>query len=319
MNDIENKVLDSWVTPRFAQPASFMRAPFATKDIDIALVGCPFDLGSTNRSGTRHGPAQIREMSRLIRKVNGSTGVAPFSLCRIGDAGDTPINPLDAMGSLEAAQAFYADLHARGIVPISAGGDHTVPLPVIRAIGSTKRPFAVVHFDAHSDTWDTLYGNKYNNATPFRRLIEDGLIDPKRLVQIGIRGTLFAQNDLEWALGQGVRIITMDEFESLGRDKVIAEARRIVGDAPVYVTYDVDGLDPVHCPGTGAPEPGGLSMRDSQVIIRGLRGLDVIGGDVCEVSPPLDQAGHTAVNAANLLFEILCLAAESFVARRKGR
>ena len=203
-------------------------------------------------------------------------------------------------------------------MPISAGGDHTVPLPVIRAIGSTKRPFAVVHFDAHSDTWDTLYGNKYNNATPFRRLIEDALIDPKRLVQIGIRGTLFAQDDLEWALAQGVRIITMDEFEALGRDKLIAEVRDIVADAPLYVTYDVDGLDPVHCPGTGVPEPGGLSMRDSQVIIRGLRGLDVIGGDVCEVSPPLDPAGHTAVNAANLMFEILCIATEAWAARGKS-
>ena len=321
MNDIEStpKVLDSRVTPRFAQPASFMRAPFAASDIDIALVGCPFDLGSSNRAGTRHGPAQIREMSRLIRKVNGATGVAPFSLCRIGDAGDTPMSPFDAMDSLEAAEAFYADLHARGIVPISAGGDHTVPLPVIRAIGSTERPFAVVHFDAHSDTWDTLYGNKYNNATPFRRLIEEGLIDPRRLVQIGIRGTLFAQDDLDWALAQGVRIVTMDEYEDLGRDKIVAEVRRIVGKAPVYVTYDVDGLDPVYCPGTGSPEPGGLSMRDSQVIIRGLRGLDVIGGDVCEVSPPLDPAGHTALNAANLMFEILCVAAEAWAARGNGR
>lgn len=313
--DSKPQFLDSWVTPRFTQPASFMRAPFATDDIEIALVGCPFDLGSANRAGTRHGPAQIREMSRLIRKVNGATGVAPFSLCRVGDAGDTPISPFDAGQSLEDAQSFYADLHARGIVPISAGGDHTVPLPVIRAIASTERPLAVVHFDAHSDTWDTLHGNRYNNATPFRRLIEEGLIDPKRLVQVGIRGTLFAQDDLDWPVAQGVRVITMDEYEDLGRDQVLAEARRIVGDAPVYVTYDVDGLDPVYCPGTGSPEPGGLSMRDSQVIIRGLRGLDVVGGDVCEVSPPLDPAGHTALNAANLMFEILCVAAEARAAR----
>ena len=311
-----NRPIDSFVTPRFAQHATFMRAPVATDatGLDIARVGVPFDLGSTNRAGARHGPAQIREMSRLIRQVNGATGVAPFKLCRIADVGDTPINPLDAMGSLDMAEAFFRDLHAKGVVPISAGGDHTVPLPVIRAIGSKSRPFAMVHFDAHSDTWDTLYDNKVNNATPFRRLIEEGLADPRKLVQIGIRGTLFAEDDLVWAKAQGVRIIGMDEFEALGRERVVAEVRRIVGDTPVYVTFDVDGLDPVHCPGTGAPEPGGLSMRDAQVVIRGLGGLDVIGGDVCEVSPPLDPAGHTALNAANLMFEILCIAAE---ARRK--
>ena len=233
--------IDSFVTPRFAERASFMRAPVA-KDaagLDIALVGVPFDLGSTNRAGARHGPAQIREMSRLIRQVNGATGVAPFKLCRIADVGDTPINPLDALASIEMAEAFFRDLHAKGVVPIAAGGDHTVPLPVVRAIGSKSRPFAMVHFDAHSDTWDTLYGQKVNNATPFRRLIEEGLADPKKLVQIGIRGTLFAEDDLVWAKAQGVRIIGMDEFESLGRERVVAEVRAlliatsaVVGPAP---------------------------------------------------------------------------------------
>ena len=322
MNDANagQKPLDSWVTPRFAQPASFMRAPFApdATGLDIALVGVPFDMGSSNRAGTRHGPAQVREMSRLIRQVNGSTGVAPFKICRVADIGDAPVNPFDAKGSLAAIEAFFRDVHKKGAAPVSIGGDHTVPLPVLRAIGSKSRPFACVHFDAHSDTWDTLYGSKDNNATPFRRLIEEGLIRADRLVQIGIRGTLFAQDDLGWALDQGVRIITMDEYESMGRQRAIEEIRSIVGDMPIYITFDVDGLDPVHCPGTGAPEPGGLSMRDSQVIIRSLRDLDVVGGDVCEVSPPLDPAGHTAVNAANLAFEILCATAEA-TQRRKAR
>ncbi|HSG91739.1 MAG TPA: agmatinase, partial [Pseudomonadales bacterium] len=296
------KPLDSAVVPRFAEPATFMRVPHVGLDagLDIALAGVPFDLGATGRNGQRAGPAQVREMSRLIRQVNASTRVAPFEVCRVGDVGDAPVKVFDLMGTLDAIAAFYAAVHDAGAVPVSAGGDHTVTLPILRGI-ARNGPLACIQFDAHADTLDELVGNRYNHATPFRRAVEEGLIDPRRTVQVGLRGTRYSDEDIQYGYDVGMRVITMDDYEAMGRDAVIAECRRIVGDAPVYVTYDIDGLDPVYCPGTSAPEPGGLTMRDSQVMIRGLQGLDVIGGDVCEVLPALDPAGHTALNAANLM------------------
>ena len=311
--------IDSAIVPRFAQPATFMRTPYIpdAEGVDIALVGVPFDLGSSNRDGPRHGPAQIREMSRLIRQVNPASRLAPFELCNVADIGDVPINPLDATGSLASIQAFFSDLHARAIATVAAGGDHTVTLPILRGLVKDG-PIGVVHFDAHADTLDELLGSKINHATPFRRLVEERIVDPRRVVQIGLRGTRYSEEDIQYGYDQGMCVITMDDFEEMGRKAVIAQARKVVGDAPTYITFDIDGLDPVHCPGTGAPEPGGLSMRDAQVMIRGLQGLDLIGGDVCEVSPPLDPQGHTALNAANLMFEILCVVADS-VARRRTR
>lgn len=311
--------LDSSVVPRFAEPATFMRVPHVGLDagLDIALAGVPFDLGATGRNGQRAGPAQVREMSRLIRQVNASTRIAPFDLCRVGDVGDAPIRVFDLMATLDAITAFYAAIDDAGVAPVSAGGDHTVTLPILRAL-ARKGPVACIQFDAHADTLDELVGNRFNHATPFRRAVEEGAIDPKRMVQIGLRGTRYSDDDVQYGYDAGFRVITMDDYEAMGREAVIAECRRVVGEAPVYVTYDIDGLDPVYCPGTSAPEPGGLSMRDSQVMIRGLQGLNVIGGDVCEVLPSLDQAGHTALNAANLMFEILCITAEA-VARRRRR
>jgi guanidinopropionase len=309
--------IDSAITPRFAEPATFMRTPHVPDGdgVEIALVGIPFDLGSTNRAGPRHGPAQIRDMSRLIRQVNASTHVAPFKLCRVADIGDAPVNPLDLMGSIDSITAFYRSLKKRGIVPVSAGGDHTVTLPILRGI-VTDGPVGVIHFDAHADTLDSLLGSTINHATPFRRAVEEGIIDPKRTVQIGLRGTRYSDEDIQYGYDMGMRIITMDDFEAMGRAKVIEEARKVVGDRPTYVTFDIDGLDPVFCPGTGAPEPGGLTMRDAQVVLRGLMGLNLIGGDVCEVSPPLDPSGHTALNGANLMFEILCIVAASVAGRK---
>ncbi len=322
MNDRPNdlKPLDSAVVPRFAEPATFMRVPYVGLEagLDIALVGVPFDLGATGRNGQRAGPAQVREMSRLIRQVNASTKVAPFELCRVGDLGDAPVRVFDLMGTLDAIAAFYAAIAAAGAAPVSAGGDHTVTLPILRGIVSNG-PVGCIQFDAHADTLDELVGNRYNHATPFRRAVEEGIIDPKRMVQIGLRGTRYSDEDIQFGYDVGMRVITMDDYEAMGRAAVIAEARRVVGDGPVYVTYDIDGLDPVYCPGTSAPEPGGLTMRDSQVMIRGLQGLDVIGGDVCEVLPALDQAGHTALNAANLMFEILCITADAVARRRRRR
>ena len=310
--------IDSAVVPRFAEVATFMRTPQVRLDagLDIALVGVPFDLGATNRNGQRAGPAQVREMSRLIRQVNPSSRIAPFEICRVGDLGDAPISVFDLMGTLDRIAAFYGEIAAAGATPVSAGGDHTVTLPILRGLVKDG-PVGCIQFDAHADTLDELVGNRYNHATPFRRAVEEGLIDPKRTVQIGLRGTRYSDEDIQYGYDAGMCVITMDDFERLGRDAVIRECRRVVGDKPAYVTFDIDGLDPVYAPGTSAPEPGGLSMRDAQVMLRGLQGLDLIGGDVCEVLPALDPTGHTALNGANLMFEILCVVAHS-VARRKG-
>ncbi len=319
MADSDFQPIDSAVTPRFAEPATFMRTrhiPLAqAAELDIALAGVPYDMGSTNRAGPRHGPAQIREMSRLIRKVNASSRIAPFNLCRIADVGDAPVNPLEVLGSIDTIAGFYGSLHGKGVTPVSAGGDHTVTLPILRGI-VRDGPIGVIHFDAHADTLDELLGSKVNHATVFRRGVEEGLLDPKRVIQIGLRGTRYSDEDIQYGYDVGMRVVTMDDFEEMGRKAVIAEARKVVGDGPAYITFDMDGLDPVYCPGTGAPEPGGLSMRDAQVMIRGFQGLNLIGGDVCETAPPLDPAGHTALNAANIMFEILCVVADAVA--RKG-
>ncbi|MDH3690263.1 MAG: agmatinase, partial [Gammaproteobacteria bacterium] len=263
-----------------------------------------------------HGPAQIREMSRLIRKVNPSSRLAPFDLCDVADIGDAPTNPLDLMASIDMIASFYKKLHGAPVVPISAGGDHTITLPILRAL-AVDGPIGIVHFDAHADTLDELLGTKINHGTPFRRAVEEGLIDPKRTIQIGLRGSRYSDEDIQYGYDVGMRLITMDDFEEMGRTAVVEEARRVVGEQATYITFDIDGLDPVYAIGTGAPEPGGLSMRDAQVMLRGLQGLNLIGGDVCEVSPPLDPTGHTALNGANLMFEILCVVADA-VAARKG-
>jgi guanidinopropionase len=312
--------IDSSVIPRFAEVATFMRTPRVDIDagLDIALVGIPYDMGSTNRAGPRHGPAQVREMSRLIRQVNPTTHVAPFRDCRVGDVGDVPINPLDPVGAIDSITDFFARIHKTGAATVACGGDHTVTLPILRGI-VTDGPVGCVHFDAHADTLDELLGSRINHATPFRRAVEEGIIDPRRTLQIGLRGTRYSDDDIQYGYDVGMRIITMDDFDELGRKGTIAEILRVVGDKPTYVTFDIDGLDPVYAPGTGAPEPGGLSMRDAQVILRGITGIDAIGGDMCEVSPPLDPSGHTALSGANLMFEILCLVGHATVRRKAAR
>ena len=319
MNDSRPSLqpIDASVVPRFAEIATFMRTPRvkSLQGVDVGLVGVPFDLGTNFRTGARQGPAQIREMSRIIRRVNATSRIAPFRLCNVADLGDTPINPFDLLESVDMIARFIGELTNHGVAPISAGGDHTITLPILRGMFRGE-PFGVVHFDAHADTLDTLIGSKINHATPFRRLVEEGIIDPRRTIQIGLRGTRFGDDDIQYGYDVGMRIVTMDDFEEMGRKAVIAEARRVCGEGPTYITFDIDGLDPVFCIGTGVPEPGGLSMRDAQVIIRGLQGLDIVGGDVCEVLPMADPSGHTALNAANLMFEILCVLADSIAARR---
>ncbi len=311
------KPVDAAVVPRFAGPATFMRTKLheISDEIDIALVGVPFDLGVNFRSGARHGPAQIREMSRLIRQVHPTSGTRPYDLCNVADIGDTPINPVDPVSSIQMIQDFFEEVHAAGALPLSIGGDHTIPLPIFRAIAKDA-PVGVVQFDAHADTLDELCGTKVNHATTFRRGVEEGLVDPKRTIQIGLRGSRFGDGDYQWGLDQGMRCITIDEYEDLGRAAVIAEIDRVVGDGPTYITYDIDGLDPIYAPGTGVPEIGGLSARDSQVILRSMRGKHIVGADICEVAPPLDPSGMTAVTAANLMFEMLCIMADSIASRR---
>lgn len=305
------------VLPRFAGIATFMRLPHLppddprVRDVDIGLVGVPWDGGTTNRAGARHGPRQMRDLSTLARNVNRASGIAPFALCRCADLGDAPVNPVDLADSLHRIEAFFAGLHARGIVPLAAGGDHLITLPVMRGI-ARGRPLGMVHFDAHTDTWDRYFGDqRYTHGTPFRRAIEEGLLDPRRTVQIGIRGALYDDTENDWGERQGIRVIDIDEYQRMGVDAVIAEARRVVGDGPTYLSFDVDFLDPVYAPGTGTPEIGGPTTWEAQRLVRGLQGLDLVGGDVVEVSPPFDPSGNTALVGMTMMFEILCVLAHA--------
>ena len=258
----------------------------------------------------------MRDLSTLARNVNRASGLSPFELCRCADLGDAPVNPVDLMDTLQRVEGFVAQLHAKGVVPLVAGGDHLITLPVMRAIAK-ERPLGMVHFDAHTDTWDRYFGgSKYTHGTPFRRAIEEGLLDPRRTVQIGIRGALYNDTENDWGTQQGVRVIDIDEFYRLGVPGVLAEARRIVGDGPTYVSFDVDFLDPVYAPGTGTPEIGGVSTYDAQQLVRGLQGLNLVGGDVVEVSPPFDPSGNTALVGMTMMFEVLCVLADAHYRRR---
>ena len=308
------------VLPRFAGIATFMRLPHVEDwaGVQIGLIGVPWDGGTTNRAGARHGPRQIRDNSTLMRNVHHVSRIRPFEAANCADLGDAPVNPVDLHDTLERVQDFYETVHAAGILPLTAGGDHLVTLPIMRAIAK-DRPVGMVHFDAHNDTWDRYFGDhKYTHGTPFRRAIEDGVLDPKRTVQIGIRGSLYGEKDYEWGEAQGIRMITIEEFYDLGVDAVIAEARRIAGDGPTYISFDVDGLDPVYAPGTGTPEIGGYSTREAQRMIRGLAGLNIVGADVVEVSPPFDPSGMTALVGATMMYEILCLMADQIARSKQG-
>ena len=319
MNDINPEPVDAAIVPRFGAIPTFMRLPYRPDPagLDIGLIGVPWDGGTTNRAGARHGPREIRNMSSFMRKVHHVSRIAPYKLAKVADLGDAPVNPIDLMDSLARIEGFFARIHSLGVAPISAGGDHLITLPIFRAIGR-QRPVGMIHVDAHSDTNDRYFGdNRYTHGTPFRRAVEEGLLDPKRTIQIGIRGSIYSEDDMAFAEGSGMRVVYMEEFAKAGAERVIAEARRVAGEGPCYISFDVDGLDPVYAPGTGTPEIGGLTTLEAQHLIRGLEGLNLSGGDVVEVSPPFDPSGNTALVGATMMFEILCVLAKAVAERRK--
>ena len=305
--------------PRFMEIASFMRFPIVhdPAEVDIAMIGVPFDISVTNRPGARHGPRQVRDMSSFIRRTHHVSRITPGELCRLGDLGDVPINPFDIAKSLEIIEEFYRRVDEAGTAPLSVGGDNLISLPILRAI-ARRAPVGMVHFDAHCDTGDAFMGAEYHHGSPFRVAVEEGVLDPKRTIQIGIRGSLTDPDIWKFSHDSGMRVVYIEEFFELGADRVIAEARRVVGDGPTYICFDIDGLDPVYAPGTGTPEAGGFSMHEAQKMIRGLRGLDIVGGEIVEVAPPFDPTGYTALNAATLMFEILCVLAERMAGRKGG-
>jgi guanidinopropionase len=253
-----------------------------------------------------------------MRNVHHVSRIRPFEAANCADLGDVPVNPVDLFDTLKRVEDYFTRLHDAGILPLTAGGDHLITLPIMRAIARDK-PVGMVHFDAHNDTWDRYFGDHhYTHGTPFRRAIEDGVLDPKRTIQIGIRGSLYGEKDYDWGTEQGIRMITIEEFYDLGIEAVIAEARQVAGDGPTYISFDVDGLDPVYAPGTGTPEIGGFTTREAQLMIRGLQGLNIIGADVVEVSPPFDPTGMTALVGATMMYEILCIMADGLDKPKQG-
>ena len=317
----KNKPISGAVTPRFIGIPTFMRLPHVpleqAADIDIGLIGIPWDAGTTNRPGARFGPRQVREMSALMREVHPVSHIKPYVLANCADLGDVEVHPIDLMESLAQIEQFHGEVHAHGIVPLSVGGDHLLTLPVMRGI-CREGAVGMVHIDAHTDTNDLSWGTqKFTHGTPFRRAIEENLLDPKRTVQIAIRGTQYSETDLDWGRQQGIRIITIEDFHALGLEGVLAAARQAVGDGPTYLSFDVDSLDPAFAPGTGTPEVGGLTTIEAQRLLRGLRGIDFVAADVVEVSPPFDPSGNTALVAASMMFEILCLLAEQVAKRAR--
>jgi guanidinopropionase len=303
---------DPMKEPRYTEIATFMRAPLSHNlaEVDIGLIGVPTDLGVTNRPGARHGPREIRNSSSLMRTFNLALGVNPYELCRIADLGDVRLSHrFDLERQVEEIAAFYREVHAAGVRPVSAGGDHSITYPIFKALAADA-PIGMVHIDAHCDTWGEFYGSKFTHGAPFRLAVEDGLLDPKRTIQIGIRGGQNFMDGIEFSKSHGMRVVFMEEFTSLGVERVIEEACRVVGDGPTYISFDVDGLDPVYAPGTGTPEVGGITTVEALRLLRGLRGLNLIGGDVVEVAPPYDQTGNTALVGATMMFEIICLIAD---------
>lgn len=298
--------------PPFSGIATFARMPHRTdvQDADVAILGVPYDSSTSNRGGTRFGPRAIREQSLLLWGYNNAQQVAPFEKLRIVDLGDVDVIPVDVQATHTAIQARAHSVLLAGATLLTLGGDHSISLPLLRAHAAKHGPLAVLHFDAHPDTWDSEYpGHKYSHGTPFVRAIEEGLIDTAAYMQLGIRGPTGGSGDYADALRLGARMLTLDEFRSRNVASVLEEIQHQIGQRPLYVTFDIDCVDPAFAPGTGTPEVGGLTSYEALQFIRGLRGLNCVGFDLVEVSPPYDHAGITAILASNLAFEMLSLIA----------
>jgi len=300
------------MAPRFREVATFMRTPYV-KDFsttDIGLAGVPFDGAVTNRSGTRHGPRQVRDMSSMMRTTHHVSKTNPYDNCRIGDVGDVPLtNIYDLPTVNDQITSFYQQLVGKSVFPLSIGGDHSITYPILRAVAGND-PIGLVHIDAHTDTWDEWMGSNLNHGAPFRRAVEDGLIDPRRTIQIGIRGAQNSPEGWNYSKDSGMRVIFIEEFRELGVEGALQEIENVVGAGECYLSFDIDSIDPVYAPGTGTPEIGGLTPFEGQQLIRGLKETQLVGADVVEVSPPFDQSGNTALVAATLVFEMLCVVAE---------
>lgn len=294
---------------RFSGPGSFMRLPQVGRleGLDVAILGVPLDIGTSWRSGARFGPKQIRAESAMIRPYNLQTGAAPFDSLNIADIGDLAINTFSLSDSLRIIQESYEVILGSEAVPFALGGDHAITLPILRAMAARHGPLAVVHVDAHADVNDTMFGERETHGTVFRRAFEEKLIDPTHTYQIGLRGTGYTAADFTEAQGWGFQTWLASELWHRSLATLGAEIRRDIGDRPTYVSYDIDSLDPAYAPGTGTPEIGGLSSAQAMELIRGLRGVNIVGCDMVEVSPPYDPSGTTALTAANLVYELLCV------------
>ncbi len=304
---------DALAVPRFAGPDTFARLP-RLEDVGsaaVAVVGVPFDSGVSYRSGARFGPSGIRAGSKLLRPYHPALDVEPWRIQQVADAGDIACNPFDIMEAVSAIEVAAIDLMTRVDRLVTLGGDHTIALPLLRAMHKRHGPVALIHFDAHLDTWDTYFGMPYTHGTPFRRAFEEGLLATDRSVHVGIRGPLYSTQDLSQDAGMGFAIISTADIARHGVDVAISGIRERVGGGPVYLSVDIDVLDPAHAPGTGTPEPGGLTTRELQTILRGLDGLDLVGGDVVEVAPAYDHAELTSLAAANVAYEYLGLFARA--------
>ena len=299
--------------PRYMEIATFMRAPliYDPSDFDIAMIGVPYDGAVTNRPGARHGPREIRNASSMMRSIHPSTRINPYELCRVGDGGDVPFTrAYDIEGAHGDIEEFFSAFHRAEVTPLAAGGDHSITLPILRAV-AREVPVGLIHIDAHTDTWDQYMGSSYSHGAPFRRAAEEGLIDPEHTVQIGIRGAQNSSEGWDYSKESGMRVLFMDDVTRLGIDAVAEEARRVVGSGPTYLSFDIDSLDPAFAPGTGTPEVGGLTTVECLTLLRKLRGIRLIGADVVEVAPAYDPSGTTALIGATMMYELLCLLAET--------
>ena len=313
--------VDGTKMPKFAGIATFMKLPHVpldqADDVEIGLIGVPWDGGTTLRPGARHGPRQVREHSTFMRNLHHVLRINPYDLCRCADLGDVNINPVNLQESMKWVEAFYAAATQKRVVPLSVGGDHLVSLPILRAVAKAG-PVGMIHFDAHTDMHDDFAGEAtFSHGTPFFHAVNEGLLDPRRVVQVGIRGCMYTAEDRSWGLDRGVTIIDIDDFARLGVSRTADKILQVVGSGPTYLSVDIDSIDPAYAPGTGTPEVGGLTSREILALLRSLEAVDLIGADLVEISPPFDQAGGTALLGATLLFEELCLLARSQQRRRE--